>query len=119
GMYEVAINLHAEVDITVKVNVARSPEEAEKQAAGIDVIAEMFEEAQAEIVQEELAGDAEAEGKAEKAADSDASGEEAAEGEGEEAAEAGTAEESPEMEGEAQTGDAETAETEDDSKDDA
>ncbi len=52
GMYEVTINLHAEVDVTVKVNVARSPEEAEKQAAGIDIIAEMFEVAQAEIVQD-------------------------------------------------------------------
>jgi large subunit ribosomal protein L9 len=52
GMYDVAVNLHAEVDVTVKVNVARSPEEAEKQAQGIDIIAEMFEQAQADIVEE-------------------------------------------------------------------
>ena len=29
--------------MTVKVNVARSPEEAELQAKGVDVMAEMFE----------------------------------------------------------------------------
>lgn len=52
GMYDVTVNLHAEVDVTVKVNVARSPEEAEKQAQGIDIIAEMFEQAQADIVEE-------------------------------------------------------------------
>ncbi|MEM8696699.1 MAG: 50S ribosomal protein L9 [Pseudomonadota bacterium] len=43
GMHEVRIELHAEVDATVKVNVARSPEEAELQAQGIDVMAQMFE----------------------------------------------------------------------------
>ncbi|MBC2778185.1 50S ribosomal protein L9 [Parasphingopyxis marina] len=52
GMYDIAVNLHAEVDVTVKVNVARSPEEAEKQAQGIDIIAEMFEQAQADIVED-------------------------------------------------------------------
>ena len=49
GLYEVTVNLHPEVDIIIKVNVARSPEEAERQAEGIDVIAEMFEKEQAEI----------------------------------------------------------------------
>ena len=43
GMHEVKIALHPEVAVTVKVNVARSPEEAELQAQGIDVMAQMFE----------------------------------------------------------------------------
>ncbi len=43
GMHEVKIVLHAEVTALVKVNVARSPEEAELQAQGVDVTASMFE----------------------------------------------------------------------------
>jgi len=43
GMHEVKVALHAEVAVTVKVNVARSPEEAELQAQGIDVMSSMFE----------------------------------------------------------------------------
>ena len=43
GMYEVKVALHAEVSVTVKINVARSPEEAEMQAQGVDVMAAMFE----------------------------------------------------------------------------
>jgi large subunit ribosomal protein L9 len=43
GMHEVRIALHPEVAVTVRVNVARSPEEAELQAQGIDVMAQMFE----------------------------------------------------------------------------
>ena len=44
GVYEVKVQLHPEVAVTVKVNVARSPEEAEMQASGVDVMAQMFEE---------------------------------------------------------------------------
>ena len=44
GMYDVRVVMHAEVDATVKVNVARSTEEADLQAQGIDVIAQMFED---------------------------------------------------------------------------
>ena len=44
GLYEVKVALHPEVSVTVKVNVARSPEEAEMQASGVDVMAQMFEE---------------------------------------------------------------------------
>jgi large subunit ribosomal protein L9 len=44
GMFDVRVNLHPEVAVTVKVNVARSPDEAEQQAAGVDVLAAMFEE---------------------------------------------------------------------------
>jgi large subunit ribosomal protein L9 len=43
GMHEVRVALHPEVNVTVKVNVARSPEEAELQAQGVDVMAQMFE----------------------------------------------------------------------------
>ncbi|MDQ1156587.1 large subunit ribosomal protein L9 [Sphingomonas sp. SORGH_AS 950] len=43
GLYDVRVALHPEVAVTVKVNVARSPEEAEMQAQGVDVMASMFE----------------------------------------------------------------------------
>ena len=43
GVYDVKVTLHAEVVVIVRVNVARSPEEADLQAQGVDVMAEMFE----------------------------------------------------------------------------
>jgi large subunit ribosomal protein L9 len=43
GLHDVKIALHPEVAVTVKVNVARSPEEADLQAQGVDVMAQMFE----------------------------------------------------------------------------
>jgi large subunit ribosomal protein L9 len=43
GLHEVRVTLHPEVSVIVKVNVARSPEEADLQAKGVDVMAEMFE----------------------------------------------------------------------------
>jgi len=43
GLHEVKIALHPEVLVMVKVNVARSPEEADLQAQGVDVMAQMFE----------------------------------------------------------------------------
>src|SRR3546814_401180 len=43
GLFDVRIALHPEVAVTVQVNVARSPEEAELQKEGVDVMAEMFE----------------------------------------------------------------------------
>jgi large subunit ribosomal protein L9 len=43
GVQEVKVQLHPEVSVTITVNVARSPEEAELQAQGKDVMAEMFE----------------------------------------------------------------------------
>lgn len=39
GMSDVTIRLHAEVSVKVQVNVARSPEEAERQAKGEDIVA--------------------------------------------------------------------------------
>ena len=43
GLYDVRVALHPEVTVVVKVNVARSPEEAEMQASGVDVMSSMFE----------------------------------------------------------------------------
>ncbi len=43
GLYEVRIALHPEVSVTIKANVARSPEEADLQAQGVNVMADMFE----------------------------------------------------------------------------
>jgi large subunit ribosomal protein L9 len=43
GVHEVKVVLHAEVTVTITVNVARSPEEAELQSQGVDVMASMFE----------------------------------------------------------------------------
>jgi large subunit ribosomal protein L9 len=53
GLFEVSVRLHAEVSVKVQVNVARSPEEAERQAKGEDIVAALqaanaaFAEAQA------------------------------------------------------------------------
>ncbi|MCW5723580.1 MAG: 50S ribosomal protein L9 [Maricaulaceae bacterium] len=44
GLHEVRIRLHPEVAVTVTVNVARSSEEAERQARGEDVIATQHDE---------------------------------------------------------------------------
>ncbi len=44
GLYDVKVQLHPEVVVNVKVNVARSPEEAEMQALGVDVMQQVFEE---------------------------------------------------------------------------
>jgi large subunit ribosomal protein L9 len=52
GVYDVKVQLHPEVAITVKVNVARSPEEAEMQASGVDVMAAMFEKDDAGFVED-------------------------------------------------------------------
>src|SRR4029079_8881830 len=52
GVHEVKVALHPEVAVTVKVNVARSPEEADLQAQGIDVMAQMFEKDTADFTEE-------------------------------------------------------------------
>lgn len=51
GVYEVKVALHPEVSVTIKVNVARSPEEAEMQAKGVDVMSAMFEKDEAGFVE--------------------------------------------------------------------
>ena len=48
GIYEVGIRLHAEVSVDIKVNVARTVEEAERQAAGENIIEAIAAEQQAQ-----------------------------------------------------------------------
>jgi large subunit ribosomal protein L9 len=52
GIQDVKIALHPEVSVTISVNIARSPEEAELQAQGKDVMAEMFEKDVSGFVEE-------------------------------------------------------------------
>ena len=52
GVYTVKVSLHPEVSVAVKVNVARSPEEAEMQASGVDVMSSMFERDEAGFVED-------------------------------------------------------------------
>ena len=47
GIHAVAVHLHAEVEVTVSANVARTTEEAERQAEGEDVIASKLAEERA------------------------------------------------------------------------
>ena len=96
GMHEVKVALHPEVAVTIKVNVARSPEEADLQAQGIDVLAQMFEREAAPIAAEELAPIVE-----EAAAENPAAEEAAAEAPADEApADEAAAPEAPATEGE-------------------
>ena len=47
GVFDVRVNLHPEVAVGITVNVARSPEEADLQKDGVDVMASMFEKDEA------------------------------------------------------------------------
>jgi large subunit ribosomal protein L9 len=61
GVHAVKVKLHPEVTITVTVNIARSADEAERQARGENVIASQFEEERAyaaEAAQDMLEGGA-------------------------------------------------------------
>ncbi|OHD10029.1 50S ribosomal protein L9 [Sphingopyxis sp. RIFCSPHIGHO2_12_FULL_65_19] len=78
GLVDVKVKLHPEVVVSVGVNVARSPDEAEMQKQGIDVIAAMFEEEQAEAAATALEPDSEDEFDDAGAAPSDHAGEAAA-----------------------------------------
>jgi large subunit ribosomal protein L9 len=44
GMHTVKVRLHPEVTVNVVINIARSPDEAERQARGENVIASQFDE---------------------------------------------------------------------------
>jgi large subunit ribosomal protein L9 len=59
GLFDVSIRLHAEVAVKVQVNVARSPEEAERQAKG-ENIAEALQAANAAFAAEQAGELAEA-----------------------------------------------------------
>jgi large subunit ribosomal protein L9 len=55
GIHDVRVRLHAEVSVTVAINVARSEDEAERQAAGEDVVTAQADEDRA--IDEALAAD--------------------------------------------------------------
>lgn len=59
GIHEVVVRLHAEVRVTITVNVARSEDEAERQAAGEDIIGTIANEQNA-AAEEQAAALAEA-----------------------------------------------------------
>ncbi|HVQ07412.1 MAG TPA: 50S ribosomal protein L9 [Allosphingosinicella sp.] len=108
GLQDVKIALHPEVSVTISVNIARSPEEAELQAAGKDVMAEMFEKDVSGFIEERDASLEPGEIAPEPAAEEAAPTEEAA------AAEEATADEPPAEE--APAGEAPEAETGEDSE---
>lgn len=61
GIHEVPVRLHPEVSAKVKINIARSAEEAERQAKGEDVIRSQFDDERAaaeEAAQELIEGGA-------------------------------------------------------------
>ena len=61
GVHEVLVRLHAEVSATVKINIARSADEAERQAKGEDVIKSAYDqdrEAAMEQAKDMIAGGA-------------------------------------------------------------
>jgi large subunit ribosomal protein L9 len=49
GLHEIAVVLHPEVRVPVMINVARTEDEAERQARGEDVLAEQTEEEEAAV----------------------------------------------------------------------
>jgi large subunit ribosomal protein L9 len=69
GLFKINVVLHPEVRVPVTINVARTDDEAERQARGEDVLAEKTEAEEAKVAAEELfeegAGPKEAEGEAE------------------------------------------------------
>jgi large subunit ribosomal protein L9 len=54
GLFTIPVVLHPEVKVNITVNVARSDDEAERQARGEDVLAEKTEAEEAKIAAEEL-----------------------------------------------------------------
>jgi large subunit ribosomal protein L9 len=55
GLHEVKVRLHPEVTVTVTINIARSTDEAERQARGENVITSQFDEDR--VAAEEAAAD--------------------------------------------------------------
>lgn len=84
GLHDVRLVLHPDVDVTVTINVARTPEEAERQARGEDVVASAAEEDRA--LAEAQAAQLFEEGAEPEELTSDEDEDESAEGEGEEKA---------------------------------
>ena len=44
GVHEIRLRLHPEVTVTVRINIARSPDEADRQARGENVITSAFDQ---------------------------------------------------------------------------
>jgi large subunit ribosomal protein L9 len=59
GVFDVRVRLHPEVSVNIQANVARSDDEADMQKDGVDVIAQMFEDDQAELAAAALSPDSE------------------------------------------------------------
>lgn len=72
GVFDVRVRLHPEVNVNIQANVARSDDEADLQKDGVDVIAQMFEDDQAELAAAALSPDSEDEGEEAVEADADA-----------------------------------------------
>ena len=65
GIHEVKVRLHAEVTVTIKINIARSADEAERQEQGENVVASSFDQDRAfaaEQAQDMLEGGAGSQG---------------------------------------------------------
>jgi large subunit ribosomal protein L9 len=56
GLHRVRVALHPEVSVEVEANVARSTDEADLQAQGVDVLADMFEKDVSGFTEEHDAG---------------------------------------------------------------
>src|SRR4051812_14649039 len=54
GIFTIPVVLHPEVKVNIAINVARSEDEAERQARGEDVLAEKTEAEEAKIAAEEI-----------------------------------------------------------------
>ena len=54
GLFTIPVVLHPEVKVNIAINVARSEDEAERQARGEDVLAEKTEAEEAKIAAEEI-----------------------------------------------------------------
>ncbi|WP_158915430.1 50S ribosomal protein L9 [Caulobacter sp. S45] len=52
GVHDVKVRLHAEVTVTIHVNIARSQDEAERQSRGENIIASQFDEERAAAAQQ-------------------------------------------------------------------
>lgn len=77
GIHKIALSLHADVEVFVDVNVARSQDEAERQSAGEDMTVFSFDDEQDDDIEDVAEGDEEAaedgEASEEAASDADAS----------------------------------------------
>ena len=54
GLFTLPVILHPEVKVNITINVARSEDEAERQAKGEDVLAGRTEQEEAKVAAEEL-----------------------------------------------------------------